>query len=73
MKQKFEPKKLQKALDDSGLSVPQLAKAMGYHGQGGHRMIYNWLQGKTVPNVDSLARASDALGKPINFFMGVKP
>jgi transcriptional regulator with XRE-family HTH domain len=58
-------KNLKSIMGKLGMSQQELADKMGIKQQ----QISYWLTGKNSPTYKSLTKLSDALGKPINFFL----
>jgi len=74
---RFDPRKLQEAMDEAGLSPAKLAghmMARGYFAaQQPTQMIRNWLSGKNTPGSNNLAGISDVLKKPADWFLSEVP
>jgi len=74
---RFDPKKLQAAIDEAGLSPAKFAghlMARGYVTcQQPRQLILNWLSGKNTPGSNKLAGISDVLQKPTDWFLSEMP
>lgn len=60
-REKFNPEMLNKAIEDSGMKIPEIAEKASI----AKTTIYDWVNGRTIPKVGAMKRIAEVLGVPM--------
>jgi len=64
MNEEFTKKRIIEAIRNSGFSHPSIAKHLNVH----RNTIFNWANGKSMPNALRITKLSDLIKKDISWF-----